>query len=240
MTTRFVIGKVSGGSMLPLLPTGTRILIDETPLECVPVRGTIVVIRASGERFLLHRLIGSTRDGKLITRGDNTTSEDEPFRPEELKGRLAGWQDSCGRWVAPNSRAESIKGALLSFGARRLLKLLHFPLTLLCPCRPLEFASDQNAMRNSPGNKAQQTGFETQELGDEFIIHDRQSGDVHVLNEVAAQIWKRAQLGDKESDILEVLKREYPETDPRQLTADLQRTVRELSGAGLLPQKQSH
>ena len=56
-----------------------------------------------------------------------------------------------------------------------------------------------------------------QEVGDELMIHDPQTGDVHMLNHTAKLVWKLTDQGLNEEDIMHQLKTRFPNS-PDNLT----------------------
>jgi len=77
---------------------------------------------------------------------------------------------------------------------------------------------------DSPGAAPDQ--LEVQELGDELVIHDRRSGDVHVLNELARVIFQWLQQGLDREAMTDELARAYPAED----RAELRRSVDDVMG----------
>jgi signal peptidase I len=91
--------RVTGGSMLPTIRPGSRVLIRRAApneIQC----GDIVLLRAdTGLR--LHRLVSvlNAPDGALlITRGDNDMEDDPPVGAAQLLGLFGGIEQSPPKW----------------------------------------------------------------------------------------------------------------------------------------------
>ncbi len=82
--------KTAGQSMRPTLRDGDAVeLIAARPEELTP--GDIIAIETSDEHpfaFIVHRYIGATPDGRLITHGDGNRQPDPPSPPESLIGKV--------------------------------------------------------------------------------------------------------------------------------------------------------
>ena len=76
--------------------------------------------------------------------------------------------------------------------------------------------------------------WETQELGSELLIYNKETGDVHVLNSTAALIWKAAQTGKNEEEIFITLREEFSDVPDEQLREDLRHNLQELRTLSLL------
>ena len=79
-----------------------------------------------------------------------------------------------------------------------------------------------------------ETPWEVQELGTELVIHNPETGDVHVLNQTAGFIWKAASRGEDNEAILDGLEKEYPHVGREKLAGDIQDALASLREAGLL------
>lgn len=76
---------------------------------------------------------------------------------------------------------------------------------------------------------------EVQQLGDELVVHHRETGSVHILNPTAAMIWRAASGGPVDQKaILDQLSAAYPEVSLENLGHDLRQTLVQLRALGLL------
>lgn len=73
-----------GRSMFPFVPDGTLMLFE--PSSCVRVGD--VILAASGDRWLAHRVVQVDGDG-IITWGDWNREADPAWRHEEVLGRCS-------------------------------------------------------------------------------------------------------------------------------------------------------
>lgn len=77
--------------------------------------------------------------------------------------------------------------------------------------------------------------WEVQEMGRETVIFHRSTGEVHILNETAAVIWKAlVEQNQPLSSILDDLKRRFPQVPVANLSGDLELIVRELKDKDLV------
>lgn len=83
--------QVVTGSMEPTLHVGDCILVERADPAALQV-GDIVsyVSEQSDSRGLLitHRIVGLCEDGRFLTRGDANPVDDEPVRPDQIRGRF--------------------------------------------------------------------------------------------------------------------------------------------------------
>lgn len=80
--------RVRGGSMLPTLRPGDVVRVE--PAGPDDLRPGDVVLCRNGRGALLHRFLGRTPEGWLLTQGDAHLSPDPPWPPEALLGRALG------------------------------------------------------------------------------------------------------------------------------------------------------
>lgn len=80
--------RVRGGSMLPTLRPGDVVRVE--PAGPDDLRPGDVVLCRNGRGALLHRFLGRTPEGWLLTQGDAHLSPDPPWPPEALLGRAVG------------------------------------------------------------------------------------------------------------------------------------------------------
>ena len=73
-----------------------------------------------------------------------------------------------------------------------------------------------------------------QELGNELVIHDKRSGDVHVLNSVAHAIFGWAKEGLDSDAIVAKLVAAYPEEDPEDIRAGVKNVMETLASLEVL------
>jgi signal peptidase len=83
---------VTSGSMQPSVRTGDVVAASPVAPGAAGTlpRGTVILFKdpADPGKLLLHRLVGFTPDGKLITKGDaNAVTDSSPVPVEYLKGR---------------------------------------------------------------------------------------------------------------------------------------------------------
>ncbi len=77
---------VRGRSMWPTLRPGDQVTVEPVALnELHP--GDWVLLKGQSGLFL-HRLLGRTREGLLLTKGDGHRAPDPPWPPEALRGRV--------------------------------------------------------------------------------------------------------------------------------------------------------
>ncbi|MEA3397169.1 MAG: S24/S26 family peptidase, partial [Chloroflexota bacterium] len=77
--------RVRGLSMTPTLRPGDEVLTE--PVEAAALHpGDWIVVQANGGPFI-HRFLGCTPEGQLLTKGDAHRAPDPPWPPEALLGR---------------------------------------------------------------------------------------------------------------------------------------------------------
>lgn len=97
---------VGGGSMAPALEAGDVAVVQR---GAAAGTGDVVLFRRRGYGFVLHRVVGVTVGGALLTRGDSNPSADrDPVSREAVEGRVV--------WVVRSTRASRA----CADGARRL------------------------------------------------------------------------------------------------------------------------
>ena len=101
--------RVTGSSMLPTIPPGSRVLIRRVvpdEIQC----GDIVLLRAdTGLR--LHRLVSvlnASSGAQLITRGDNDMEDDPPIGAAQLLGLFAGIEQAPPKWPRLSALLDSL------------------------------------------------------------------------------------------------------------------------------------
>jgi signal peptidase I len=81
--------RVISGSMSPLIASGDEILVERASADKLR-RGDIVLYTAGGA-FHTHRLLARRRRGGatlLVTKGDTSLNPDQPWREEQLLGKV--------------------------------------------------------------------------------------------------------------------------------------------------------
>lgn len=68
-------------------------------------------------------------------------------------------------------------------------------------------------------------GIQSQDLGDETMLYDTRTENVHVLNSTARAIWNLCDGVRTVDDIQAALAGEYTEIDPAQVVQDVQDTI---------------
>ncbi|HID87110.1 MAG TPA: signal peptidase I [Anaerolineae bacterium] len=108
--------RVISNSMAPMIRAGDRVTVSRVGVE--DLRRGDIVLYVVGETFHTHRLLSVRReDGAmfLVTKGDNALSPDQPWREEQLLGKVVAIGRG-ERWVDLESRpwraANRLLGAL--------------------------------------------------------------------------------------------------------------------------------
>jgi hypothetical protein len=78
--------QVTGTSMLPFLKTGSYVTLFRAPLPELKI-GDIIYCCGDDEECKLHRLI-STKNDRLITKGDALGFPDQPFQKKHYLGKV--------------------------------------------------------------------------------------------------------------------------------------------------------
>ncbi|MCC6548365.1 HPr-rel-A system PqqD family peptide chaperone [Candidatus Sumerlaeota bacterium] len=80
--------------------------------------------------------------------------------------------------------------------------------------------------------------WDVQEMGRETVVFHRITGEVHILNETAAAIWRALVEQNQTFEmILDDLKRQFPQVSVAHLADDLEDTVRQLQEKHLVDPK---
>ncbi|MEO8377031.1 MAG: HPr-rel-A system PqqD family peptide chaperone [Candidatus Sumerlaeota bacterium] len=80
--------------------------------------------------------------------------------------------------------------------------------------------------------------WEVQEMGRETVVFHRVTGEVHILNQTAASIWRAlVEQNQTLAAILDDLKRRFPQVPVAHLAGDLQTVVRQLTEKRLIDPK---
>lgn len=127
--------RVTGGSMRPLVPTGTRVVIRPVRAEGV-TRGDVILFRNAVGAAVLHRVIridAHRHYGRVFrTKGDAQLAFDDPVTPFQVMGRAVMIERNLplgGTWTialdGPVWRRIGAGIAVVQLaGAKMLLKLL--------------------------------------------------------------------------------------------------------------------
>jgi hypothetical protein len=118
--------------MWPTLRPGDQVTVEPVAADALQA-GDWVLLRGNGGLFL-HRFLGFTREGLLLTKGDGRRSPDPPWFPEDLQGRAVALSRQ-GRTIpiSPVSFCERVRTAVhrLMAVAWSLLRRVVFPVFLL-------------------------------------------------------------------------------------------------------------
>ena len=87
---------VTGGSMLPFLCGGEELEIERASSIRI---GDIVIARV-GDAYVLHRVVGMDRAGRIFLRGDAQTRREGPIEPGAVLGRFVHGRRLAGRRLA--------------------------------------------------------------------------------------------------------------------------------------------
>lgn len=77
---------VNGSSMLPFVRDGD--VVELEPVHSSPRVGDVVLLRCSGERYVMHRVVRKEGDA-LFIRGDAQPRSEGPFAPRDVLGRIS-------------------------------------------------------------------------------------------------------------------------------------------------------
>jgi hypothetical protein len=101
---------VRGRSMWPTLRPGDQVTVEPAALDELRP-GDWVLLKGSSGLFL-HRLLGRTREGLLLTKGDGHRAPDPPWPPDALRGRAITFSRQ-GRTIpiSPFSPREKVRTA---------------------------------------------------------------------------------------------------------------------------------
>ena len=214
--------------MRPLLGPGQRVLVDTSVAHNDLRPGDILAVEPRAGRLLLHRLVKRRKNGELFTQGDNCTRREGPLRPEQIIGRLTGIEDGAneGQWRPQRALPAWILAMAAPLRPRRLVRVFQILLS------PLSFGTPFRAVVDDPRRPLEvalasgddSDDFECQELGNELLIHDKRSGDVHVLNSMAYTIFDWVKEGLGQEAIVDKIASAYPDED----RADIQKSVEEV------------
>jgi hypothetical protein len=213
---RLLWTEVNGISMAPTLLPGERVLVDTAVAPSQLRAGEVVAFRCGDGRALIHRFLERRPEGMILTRGDNNFRDDALWQEKGLIGRLAAVEIAHGRWAGIRAGGGRL--------TRVLKRLTRRDLGRLTPVlRPLLIV-DRKGTSPAPAR------WESQELEDELLLYNPDSGDVHVLNFVAAEIWKWTRREQDERMLVET----FPGVPRDQLMSDLTDTLRDFRRLGLI------
>lgn len=194
----------------------------------------------------------------LILQGDSTVFADPPVPFDWLEGRLArvklppeaGWRVPrpwAARLMAytmtcmPASVGLRLRRAigLLTLTSRILPETLDGALSVSQEAtspssRPQSAMKNPQASGSDPSSEnhndpVHDERFHLQRVGDEWALHDRQTGELHLLNHTAAMIHLLRAKGRTVEEIVRCLRERYPDVSPDQLRNDVDLTLKKLT-----------
>lgn len=223
--------------MSPGLKPGQNLAIRPMGPEGLAA-GQIVVFRNHVHRLTIHRFIRREPNGKFLSRGDNSPAADALWTSKDFVGILEAAESRDGFWIAPSGGVPTRLHFWLQ-GARpqRLFHAIRAVLTPLAWRRttsPVFTQSKRYVMKTS--NEVAETvpRFETQELGNELAVYDNQSGDLHVLNEIAALVYKSTIRGRTLEEIALDVSGRWPDIQPDRVRTDVTSVLDQLVASGLI------
>ena len=74
----------------------------------------------------------------------------------------------------------------------------------------------------------QKDGVSSRRLGEELMLYDSENDKVHVLNEIAAFIWKLLDGTNTVEDIENILRQRFKDTSPKDISGDIKETLERL------------
>jgi len=238
--------------MEPTLHDGDQVLVEIVHKAGPPPIGSIILTRAERRGpqaaaspsapqpllLVLHRLMAVEEGGAvLVTRGDGLPYRDAPWRGEQWVGVLRGVLRG-GRWLEPRAGHRRCVVAVEGVRPERLRRLL---LSLL-GAFAWHPAADTKMLESACTSALRERSlmaderFEFQELGNELAVFDRRTGSVHVLNTLAAEIWRKSAGGAGLNEILRDFQTAFPDVTLDRLQQDILNTLSSLAEAGLLPE----
>lgn len=223
--------------MSPGLQPGQMLAIRPAPADNLQP-GQIVVFRNHANKLTVHRLVRREVNGQFLSRGDNSPAPDAPWGTADYVGRLEAAKKPDGRWVAPTYGLNANLHLWIQ-GARpqRLFHALRAALTPFAwqTTNPPAFAPKAAiSMKNTENIQAPGGRYETQELGKELAVYDIQTGDLHVLNEIAALVYKGAANGQNLSQITLDVSKRWPEIALDRIRTDVESVHGQLAATGLI------
>lgn len=208
-------GKVSGNSMLPVLKPGSHVAF--APGIGTLREGDVVAFRCGG-RLVVHRVVSVTSQG-LVTQGDNRGVRDKRLVSlDQVEGRALLVRQAGGSW----RRITAPPGG--SWWRNRLgLRLRNYFCRASDACRTVFSMNDER--------------FEKQKLGRDVVVHDRSTGQVHVLNETASLAWEKFNEGLGINEVETLFGQLYPEASPEEIAGDVHALHSDLLERGLIDTK---
>lgn len=94
-----LLAAVPTGSMLPVLAPGDMIVVLPTWLMPQVDTGSIVVFKTSADKnYIVHRIVGGSREEGFVTRGDANQTADAPrVYPRDIAGVVPHWENGALR-----------------------------------------------------------------------------------------------------------------------------------------------
>jgi len=217
--------------MHPLLRRGDLFLFEELE-NCADFRvGDMAVIRLRGGGLVVHRVIGIEGNRRVVTKGDNSPLVDEWTVENALVGRVVAATRGGKRWRRP--RAWVGRGVALTAGMRfqRPKRLVHRVLELWAWGRPGPLEKKRGSASMAELGRER---FEMQQLGDSWIVHDTETGDIHELNYTAGLIYSGVRSGLDTAGLLDQLSSRFPGQSFDLLRLDIESTLSELRSLQLV------
>ncbi|MEO8377270.1 MAG: PqqD family peptide modification chaperone [Candidatus Sumerlaeota bacterium] len=205
--------------MYPTLIDG-QLIILQSAVENPPRPGDVVLCRNEGAAPIIHRMICTEKDGRLvITQGDNCPKPDPlKWHISDIRSSLLAMKGPNGRWYSPRPSP----GVMMVYAQRfRLAKFARFFFRLF------------PAAARKPIEKAQQL-MAHDLTNNEFIVIDLSTDSRHTVNRTAWEIWRVVKNGMTAEQAIPQLKVYYPDIAEDQLRSDVLRTVDELRKLKLL------
>jgi PqqD family protein of HPr-rel-A system len=216
---------LAGRSMKPFLQPGALLLLEPVALGEITV-GNVVVFRtgAAAGRMVAHRVVSVKHiQGRLAvrTQGDNAACDDNLLTAERLVGRVrAHWQR--GR-LRRRSRVAELAALTL---ARAGCHLRRGPAALRLAWRMGVVLMKRLFKAN------QELVFRRE--GDEALLFNPQSGEIHLLNATGAEVWRMLAESAAPEAIVERLMADYDATDRTAVEADVRMLLEKMQRTGLV------
>ncbi len=225
--------KIASGSMMPCLVEGQVVSLELADTAFRPEPGDVLAMRDKDGVLVLHRCLRLLDDGRVITRGDNSLSEDVPWSSSQVFGRVVGLQVVKNQWLVPNQGI----GKTIAWGQRNLPRFASRALQYAVRSRTWLEGSRMplpETLIPVSAMAAEKQRWEVQQLGNEWAIYDNRTGDVHLLNKTAQQIWEKCRAGLDKHRILNELSCLYPGISRDVLEKDIAETLKLLKDTCLL------
>ncbi len=217
---RLRAARVHGNSMRPVLLPGMWVVLGRGGR----LRSGDIIAARVRRQVLLHRYLRE-EGGRLVMRGDWSFREDPPVTPADVVGCVRAVHVPGRGWCRPWAPGRWLHLALRRALGRPLPSPLH-PAIRFLYWRPI--------LKGHPTPPMARSDLELQEIGRELVVHDPVAGDVHVLNETAAVIFRAACEGRGNEAIADDLVKRFPDVSREQLLSDVEKTLEQLRAGKLL------